>query len=168
MTNQNERVIGVIIYAASSPDYDIQHVVFTDRQVLGIPASKLTGAAQKGAALGSIGLLLVGANPSTAFGLSGLLGMNAWSNLKKNVVGKQTISYEEGELSQGLLNAAKIKIPYERVKDVSIKKVLGVNDVLLNVNAGFLSSSSWVFAPSVEEVKALIQKTPLAQRLKQA
>jgi len=77
MTNQIERVIGVIIYAASSSDYDIQHVVLTNRQVLGIPVSKLTTAAQKGAVLGSIGLLLAGANPSTAFGLSGLLGMKA-------------------------------------------------------------------------------------------
>jgi hypothetical protein len=45
---QNERVLGAIIYAAASPDYDIQHVVFTNKQVLGIPASRFTGAAQTG------------------------------------------------------------------------------------------------------------------------
>jgi hypothetical protein len=171
--HQNETVLGTIIYAATSSGWVIQHVIFTDKQVLVIPFSSLNESAERGADVGSIGLMLAGADTGSlnfglsVEGLSDLLQRRAWYTLKKKIAGTQTVSCEEGKLSQDLLKAAIITIPCEKVEEVSIQKNWGTKDLKLNLKQSFLLTHSWLLASSADEVKTLIQKTPLAQKLKQ-
>jgi hypothetical protein len=170
---QNEKVLGTIIIAATSSGWVIQHVIFTDKQVLVVPFSALNEAAEKEGDIGAIGLMLAGADMGSlnfglsVEGLSDILRMRAWHKLKKKAEGTQTVSYEEEKLSQGLLKAATITIPYEKIKEVSIKKNWGANDFKLNLKQSLLLTISWLLASSADEVKLLIEKTPLSQKLKQ-
>jgi hypothetical protein len=171
--SQNEKVLGTIIYAATSSGRVIQHVIFTDKRVVVIPFSSLNEEAERAGDIGAIGLMLGGADMGSinyglsVEGVSDLAQMRAWSKLKKKVAGMQTVSCEEGKLSQDLLKKAVITIPYEKVKEVSINKNWGANDFKLNLKESILLTHSWFLASSADEVKVLIQKTPLAPKLKQ-
>lgn len=171
--HQDERVLGAIICAATSSGWVIQHLIFTDKRIIAIPSSSLNEAAERGADIGSIGLMLAGADLSSLdFGLSveglgDLLQMRAWHKLKKKVAGMQTVSCEEGRLSDDVLKAATITIPYEKVKEVSIKKNWGAKDFKLNIRQDSFFAIGWLLPSSADEVKKLIQKTPLSQKLKQ-
>jgi hypothetical protein len=171
--SQNEKVLGTIIYAATSSGWVIQHVIFTDNRVVVIPFSSLNDGSEKAGDIGAIGLMLGGADMGSinyglsVEGISDLAQRNAWNKLKKKVAGKQTVSCEEGKLPQDLLKKAIITIPYEKIKEVSIKKNWGANDFKLNLKESLILTHSWLLASSADEVKALIEKTPLAPKLKQ-
>ena len=160
-----ELTIGAIAYAAKTgSSYEIVRVVFTDKQVLGIAASKLTGRIGAGA---GVVLWLAGMDPSTGFGLGGLLGMNAWKNFKKSIEGKPMVYYQKDGVTEDLLKMASFKLPYEKIKDVSIKKIALSSDYLLNLSAGFFGTEKLaIMASAVDEVKSLLQRTPLASKLK--
>ncbi len=171
--SQNEKVLCTIIYAATSSGWVIQHVIFTDKRVVVIPFSSLNEGSERVGDFGAIGLMLAGADIGSinyglsVEGVSDLAQMSAWNNLKKKVAGKQTVSCWEGKLSQDLLKEAIITIPYEKVKEVSVKKNWGAKDFKLNLKESLILTHSWFLASSADEVKALIQKTPLAPKLKQ-
>jgi hypothetical protein len=168
---ENEKVLGTIIYAANTVDYEIQHIVFATKQVLGVSSVLLNEAAQNKAELGYTGLLLAGVKlyefDLAQDGLSYLFGMKAWGDLRRKVVGKPTISCKEEPLSPELFKTRRMRIPYEKVKEVTIKKKWGADDIILKMNTGFLQTYSWLLASSLDETMFLIQKTPLVNRLKQ-
>ncbi len=164
-----EKIFGTIAFAASTTNnYALYHVIFTDKQVLGVPPQTNKDWGSLGSA-SSIAMWLAGMNPSGAFGMSGLLGMKSWNNVKKSLEGKPLVQLSSsGEvLSAEMLKAAKFKLPYEKIKDVSLKKIMMSSDYLLNLGAGFLSSEKLaIAASSLEDVRSLLKETPLAQKLK--
>lgn len=164
-----EVAIGSIIYAPLIPDYDIHHVIFTEKRVLGIPISKLTSAAQKGAALGALGLFLAGANPFTAYGVSGLIGMGVWKDIKKHGQGNSFVRIESGsDVTPELESLASIKMENDKIKEISVKKMWGAEDYLLKIGKGYFSSWSWAIRPeALTDVRSLISKTSLAPVLKE-
>jgi hypothetical protein len=168
MSSGAEQILGTILYAADSPDYTLRSVVFTERQVLQIPLSKMSELVTRASgAPTTIAWLLEAANPATFSGLGGLVGMKTWSSFKKNVSDKPVIRLDKGPLPADLLNAAKSKLPYGEIKEVKVKKVMMSSDWLLSLNAGFLHSEKIVFdGRAVSDVKSLIMSTPLAPKFK--
>jgi len=130
-----EVAIGSIIYAPLIPDYDIHHVIFTEKRVLGVPISKLTSAAQKGAALGALGLFLAGANLFTAYGVSGLIGMGVWKDIKKNGQGNSFVRIENGsDVTPELESLASVN--YYRTSPVASAVIIGFLSILAAVLVG--------------------------------
>ena len=68
-------------------------------------------------------------------------------------------------MSPELLAAVGREIPYEKVKAVSVKKVWGSTDTLLDVAAGFLGTGRWVTPLTPDEVRAVVARTPLAAKM---
>ena len=155
-----EQVLGTILHAAQSPDYAIQAVVFTDRRVLGVSMAKL-GSGAKAAGLMDAGVALSGG----VGGVSGLLGLRAWGKYKQAVAGQPGIRLDRGPVSPELLAAVGREIPYEKVKAVSVKKVWGSTDTLLDVAAGFLGTGRWATPLTPDEVRAVVTGTPLAAKM---
>ena len=169
MSAGEESIIGAILYAAESPDYTLRSVVFTDRQVLQIPISKMSEiAARISMVPTTVAWLFEAVNPATFSGLGGLVGMKMWGNLKKQVADKEPVRVGSAPLPPELLSAAKSKLRYDEVKDVKIKKVLMSSDLLLAIGAGFMHSQKIVFEGRAgDAVKQLIKATPLAPKLKE-
>ena len=164
-----ETVIGAVIYAPLIPEYHIQHLIFTDKRLLAMSASKVTSAVSKGSAIGAIGMFLAGANPFTVYGISGMMGMGVWKDIKKKNAGKTfvKIEQEKSELGSEIESIAEIKMPYDKVKEASFKKMWGAEDYLVKIGKGYFSSQSWAVAPdAVAEVKMLLGRTPLAAVVK--
>ena len=169
MSAGEESIIGAILYAAESPDYTLRSVVFTDRQVLQIPISKMSEIATRMSMVPTtVAWLFEAVNPATFSGFGGLVGMKMWGSLKKQVAGKEAVRVGSAPLPPELLNAAKSKLRYDEVKDVKIKKVLMSSDLLLAIGAGFMHSQKIVFEGRAgDAVKQLIKATPLAPKLKE-
>ncbi|MDG6901720.1 MAG: hypothetical protein JRM74_05500 [Nitrososphaerota archaeon] len=169
MSAGEESIIGAVLYAAESPDYTLRSVVFTDRQVLQIPISKMSEiAARISMVPTTVAWLFEAVNPATFSGLGGLVGMKMWGNLKKQVADKEPVRVGSAPLPPELLSAAKSKLRYDEVKDVKIKKVLMSSDLLLAIGAGFMHSQKIVFEGRAgDAVKQLIKATPLAPKLKE-
>jgi len=92
MSAGEESIVGAILYAADSPDYTLRSIVFTDRQVLQIPISKMSEIATKVSMVPStVAWLFEAVNPAVFSGLGGLVGMKMWGNLKKQVADKQVV-----------------------------------------------------------------------------
>lgn len=159
-----EQVLGTILHAALSPDYAIQAVVFTDRRVLGVSTAQLSRDASAAGLAGGLGAALLGAAGGT--GVSGLLGMRAWGKYKQAVAGRASVRMERAPVPPEILVAVGQEIPYEKVKAVSVKKVWGSSDTLLDVSAGFLGTGKWFVPLTPEQVSAVIAQTPLAARLR--
>lgn len=155
-----EQVVGAILHAAQSPEYAIEAVVFTDRRVLGVPPGSLAGTRLAG--LADLGAVLAGGTG----GISGLLGMRAWGKYKQAVAGQRATRMDGGPVPPELLAAAKREIPYEKVKAVSVKRVWGSSDTLLDVAAGFLGTGRWVTPLTPDELRAFVLRTPLAAKLR--
>ena len=152
-----EQVLGTILHAARNPDYAIEAVVFTDRRVLGVSTPKLGHAA---AAAGLVGVLATGVN-----GMGGLLGLRAWGKYKQAVAGQPGVSLDRSPVPPEVLAAVSREIPYEKVKAVSVKKIWGSADTLLDVAAGFLGTGRWATSLSGDEVRSFVAQTPLAPKL---
>ncbi len=169
MSDGEESIIGAILYAADSPDYTLRSVVFTDRQVLQIPISKMSEiAARVSMAPTTLAWLFEAANPAVFSGLGGLVGMKMWGSLKKQVAAKEPVRVGSGPLPPELSDAAKSRLRYDEVKDVKIKKVMMSSDLVLYLAAGFLHSQKIVFEGRAgDAVKRLIRATPLSPKLKE-
>ena len=159
-----EQVLGTIVHAALSPDYVIQAVVFTDRRVLGVSAAALSRSARAAGFAGDLGTALAGAAGTGA--VSGLLGLRAWGKYKQAVAGQPGVRMGRSPVPPELLAAVGHEIPYEKVKSVSVKKVWGSSDTLLDVAAGFLGTGRWATPLSPDEVRAVVAQTPLGARLR--
>lgn len=169
MSTGEEQILGTILYAADSPDYTLRSIVFTDKQVLQIPLSKMSELATRASgAPTTVAWLLEVANPATFYGLGGLVGMKTWGNFKSKVSDKPVVKLERGPLPGDMLDAAKSKLPYDEIKEVKLKKIMLSSDWLLSLGAGFLHSKKIVFdGRAVSDVKDLIMSTPLAPKLKE-
>ena len=168
-TTSEEQIIGAILYSADSPDYTLRSVIFTDKQVLQIPLSKMSELVGRVSGAPAVAAWLLEAmNPATFSGLGGLVGMKMWSNLKKKVSDKPVVRLEKGVIPTELLNAGTSKLPYDEIKEVKVKKVVMSSDWLLSLSAGFLHSKKIVIeGRAVDGVKNLIKSTPLAPKLKE-
>ena len=163
------QIIGTILYAAESPSYNPRSVVFTDREALQVPLSKIGELANRSSGVPVIAAWLVGfGNPATLSGIGGLVGMKRWGDLKKQVHDTPVVNFDKGDLPNEILASVSSKLSYDQVKDVKIKKVMMSSDYLLQLGAGFLHTAQIVFdGRAVEDVKKLILNTPLAQKLKE-
>lgn len=165
MSQPPEEIIGTILYAAGSPDYDPMSAVFTDRQALKVPLSRMATLAGGGSMVAG---WLAGANPSTFSALGGLVGMRQWGNLKKQVADKPVVSLERSPLAPEVFASASAKLSYDQVKEVRVSKVMMSSDQILFLSAGFLHTMKVVFdGRAVDDVKNLVRATPLAPKLKQ-
>ena len=172
MTGSNyllDQIIGTILYAAESPSYNPRSIIFTDREALQVPLSKISELANRASPLPVVAAWLVGfGNPATLSGIGGLVGMKRWGDLKKKVYDRPVVSFEKGDLPNEVQASVASKLSYDQVKDVKIKKVMMSSDYLLQLGAGFLHTAQIVFdGRAVEDVKKLILNTPLAQKLKE-
>ena len=168
MSSPDETIVGVIRYAAESPDYTIRSVVFTDRQVLQIPMSKMSElAAHVNMMPTTVAWLFEAANPAVFSGLGGLVGLRMWRNLKKQVAGMPVVQIKGGPMPPELLSAAKSKLHYDKIKEVKVKKVMMSSDLMLELGAGFMHSKRIFFdGRAGEDVKQLIRASPLAPKFK--
>ena len=168
MSNDNEQTIGMILYSAISPDYDLRTIAFTDRRVLEIPLSKLSELVHRTEQLPSVAASLMEAlNPSTFMGLGSIVGQSMWKKLKKKTEGKKVVVMQEGQLLQQLANLAVHQLPYDKINSVKIKKIPFSDDYYLNLGAGFIHSRNIVFQGSeADEVRRLVERTPLAPKIK--
>ena len=169
MSDSGEQVVGAILYAAESPDYTLRSVVFTDRQVMQIPISKMSELAERVSMMPStVAWLFEAANPAVFSGLGGLAGMKMWGSLKKKVADKPVVQIKGGPLPPELLASAKSKMSYDEIKDVKVKMVMMSSDLMIDLGAGFMHSMKIFFdGRAGNEVKALIKATPRAPKLKE-
>jgi len=167
MEKQNEQIIGIIMYSAISPDYTLKSIVFTDRRILEVPASKMSEFVSRTSQLPSVlAFLLEAANPYTFSGLGSLVGLKMWKDFKKKTEGKQVVFNTSGQLPKEITEIANRELDYDKIKSVKIKKVAMSSDSYIGVSAGFWHSSNIVFdGRATQEVKDLILKTPLAPKL---
>ena len=167
-TSEPEQMLGAIYYSAisGSGSYDLRSIIFTDREMLEVQLSKMTELAKASASSKAASWALVFTDANAFIGLQSLLGMKRWSALKKNL-GDSQVGIEKSPLPSDILNAAAVKLPYEKIKEVKIKKVMMSSDYYLGVSAGFLHSQNIVFdGRVVDQVKSLLLSTPLATKLK--
>lgn len=169
-TSEPEQILGAIYYSAISGtgSYDLRSIIFTDREMIQVPLSKMSELAPKvSTSSKAASWALVFTDANAFMGLQGLLGMKRWSALKKNLGDKPQVGTEKSPLPSDILNAAIVKMPYEKIKEVKLKKVMMSSDWYLGVSAGFLHSQNIVFdGRAVDQVKNLIMNTPLATKLK--
>lgn len=94
-----DQIIGTILYAAESPSYSPRSIVFTDREVLQVPPSKIGELANRASGMPVIAAWLAGfSNPAAFSSIGGLVGMKKWGDLKKQVSDKAVVSFDKGEL----------------------------------------------------------------------
>jgi hypothetical protein len=162
-----DQVLGIVLFAAISPDYTIRSIVFTDKEVFQIPLSQMSELATRLSGLPvTAAWLLEAANPAVFSGLGGLVGLRMWSNLKKKVAEIPPVKVERGPLPPGLIEAAKSRLPYTEIKQVKISKVMMSSDYLLKLTAGFLKTQMIVFEErAVQYVTSLVGGTPLALKM---
>ena len=169
MSDNDERMIGMILYTAISPDYLLRSIVFTDKRVIEIPLSKLSEFIGRAGQIPSVAaFLLEAANPGMFMGLGTIVGIKMWKNLKKNTEGKKSVVVTDVPLSQQMATLGIRELPYEKINVVKIKKVPLSEDAYLNLGAGFIHSKNIVFKGNeMDDVRGLIEKTPLSSKIVQ-
>ena len=169
MSDNDERMIGMILYTAISPDYLLRSIVFTDKRVIEIPLSKLSEFIGRAGQIPSVAaFLLEAANPGIFMGLGTIVGVKMWKNLKKNTEGKKSVVVTDVPLSQQMATLGIRELPYEKINVVKIKKVPLSEDAYLNLGAGFIHSKNIVFKGNeMDDVRGLIEKTPLSLKIQQ-
>ena len=167
MSDNDERMIGMILYTAISPDYLLRSIVFTDKRVIEIPLSKLSEFIGRAGQIPSVAaFLLEAANPGMFMGLGTIVGVKMWKNLKKNTEGKKSVVVTDVPLSQQMATLGIRELPYEKINVVKIKKVPLSEDAYLNLGAGFIHSKNIVFKGNeMDDVRGLIEKTPLSSKI---
>lgn len=167
MSDNDERMLGMILYTAISPDYLLRSIVFTDRRVIEIPLSKLSEFMGRAGQLPSVvAYLLEAANPGMFMGLGTIVGVKMWKDLKKNTEGKKSVVVTDIPLSQQMASVGIRELPYEKINVVKIKKVPLSEDAYLNLGAGFIHSKNIVFKGNeIDDVRGLIEKTPLSSKI---
>ncbi|MCL5407774.1 MAG: hypothetical protein M1518_00195 [Candidatus Thermoplasmatota archaeon] len=100
MANESTgQISGIILYTAISPEYTIRSIVFTDKEVIQIPLSKMSELAGRLSGLPVVASwLLEASNPAIFSGVGGLVGLKMWSNLKKKVSDLPPVKIEKGPL----------------------------------------------------------------------
>ncbi|EQB64585.1 MAG: hypothetical protein AMDU3_IPLC00004G0163 [Thermoplasmatales archaeon I-plasma] len=169
MSDNDERMIGMILYTAISPDYLLRSIVFTDKRVIEIPLSKLSEFIGRAGQIPSVAaFLLEAANPGMFVGLGTIVGVKMWKNLKKNTEGKKSVVVTDVPLSQQMATLGIRELPYEKINVVKIKKVPLSEDAYLNLGAGFIHSKNIVFKGNeIDDVRGLIERTPLSLKIQQ-
>ena len=169
MSDNDERMIGMILYTAISPDYLLRSIVFTDKRVIEIPLSKLSEFIGRAGQIPSVAaFLLEAANPGMFMGLGTIVGVKMWKNLKKNTEGKKSVVVTDVPLSQQMATLGIRELPYEKINVVKIKKVPLSEDAYLNLGAGFIHSKNIVFKGNeMDDVRGLIERTPLSLKIQQ-
>jgi hypothetical protein len=95
------------------------------------------------------------------------MGRRVWSNLKNKVRDKPVVMMERFSLPAEVLSAAIIRLSYDKIKEIRIKKPMMSSDRVLYFGAGLLSSTGVLFdGRAVDDVKNLIRNTPLVSKLK--
>lgn len=165
MSEPQEQVLGTLVYAAESPNYDLMSLVLTDRQALKVPLSSMGSLVGSGAFLAS--WVAGAANPFAFSGIGGLVGMKQWGNLKKEVADRPIVSSDSAPVTPEMLPASVAKLPYDKVKEVKISKVMMSSDQVLFLSAGFFKTLKVVFdGRGLEDVRRLVESTPLAPKMK--
>ncbi|MGC8562983.1 MAG: hypothetical protein ACP5UZ_06570 [Thermoplasmata archaeon] len=169
MNDNNEQMLGMILYTAISPDYLLRSIVFTDKRVIEIPLSKLSEFIGKVGQLPSVAaFLLEAANPGMFMGLGTVVGVKMWKNLKKDTEGKKSVIITETPLLQETASMGIRELPYERINVVKIKKMPLSEDAYLNLGAGFIHSKNIVFKGNeMDDVRRLVERTPLSSKIQQ-
>ena len=169
MSDNDELMIGMILYTAISPDYLLRSIVFTDKRVIEIPLSKLSEFIGRAGQIPSVAaFLLEAANPGMFMGLGTIVGVKMWKNLKKNTEGKKSVVVTDVPLSQQMATLGIRELPYEKINVVKIKKVPLSEDAYLNLGAGFIHSKNIVFKGNeMDDVRGLIERTPLSLKIQQ-
>lgn len=171
MDSQEQKVLGTVLYATTSlQDYVPSALFFTNNYVFSVRLAKLTAGQKASYGLAIAGWLAAGLNPvASGMGVSGLLGLNGWKKLKADVEGKPVVSLEEFAPSEELLKSAYTSVENDKVKEVVIKltKGFGLDGVVISIYAGLIKTNHWyTMCKSVDEVTALISKTPLSSRMR--
>lgn len=157
--SNNEKLAAGIFFAALMPNYLVQHLFITDKQILVVEHSKMSNLL-KAAELGTI----------LSFGVWGVTGLAARSGWKKNTPtekDKVLVTFKSGPDVSEILNTSHKKIPFEKIKEITVKKVLMASEAVIGVKqGGFLSSDSWAVNLPVDDIKEFLKGTPLSSKLK--
>jgi hypothetical protein len=181
-----EKVLGMLLYAAATIDitvgqvykqwatfgiagkinlqneHEVYSLIFTDRAVMAVHSSKLR---------------LPGVHPYGPMTKAEWDSMNRvqqknmlelrakrWGELWRGVGKNSTINLVSEEVSSQLLLASDLRIAYNDVKKVEVKKV-PLAGVYISIHTNSDYKSKWEVLSSIEEVRNLLQSTPLAPRL---
>lgn len=141
------------------PNYQVQNLFITDRQVLVVEHSKMSNLL-KAVELGTV----------MSLGIWGITGLAARSGWKKNTPaekGKILVNFAEKPGISEIEKAAHKKIPFEKIKEITVKKVLMASESVVGIKqGGFLSSDSWAVNLPVDEIREFLRTTPLAPKVK--
>ena len=167
MSTVGEEILGLVVYAAELQDYALRSVILTDRQALQVPLSALSHLAAQGKFSSETAALIGAVSPSFFSEIGGFLGGRVWSNLKNKVRDEPVVKINRFPLPADVLNAAVMRLSYDKIKEIRIKKPMMSTDRVLYFGAGLLRSTGVLFdGRAVEDVKNLIKNTPLATKLK--
>lgn len=143
----------------------IYEVFFTDTQVVEVDISN-QAASIIGGKTGSFEETIA-SNPLLKSVVGSTSAELTWNKLKKALQGQSMVDLT-AQLPD-ISNANTMTIDYDKIKEVYFKKqsLFGVSDYDLMFNTGLLQTHEVIVtADSVDQIKQLLSKTPLAQKLK--
>ena len=184
-----ESIIGTIVISVSPKRFlALYHLSFTDQRVFAVEGSAVTSKAmfpQIGGAAGTVISGLMSSGIGIGLGSGGMRnmernmaenaremrlieGQRQWVQIKQTMGNKSVIDYDTKEVTAEMQNLPSISIPYDKIKEVKFKKTFTSSDYEIIFQMGILSSETFLVADSeVEPIRALLAKTPLAQKLKE-
>lgn len=164
--NNEEKVIGTFLYAASSKSYIVYNLIFTDRRILAASLSWKKNNIIIDTIMAFSQTPFFGTNFQT-------LSLVRWNAIKEENTAKSIVSYDPMQAEQvmklGLFTMIIKEImitPYSMVKNIQMTDYPLTKDITLRFIAAPLASSKFLIpAYSFESFKDLIKKTPLANKL---
>ncbi len=176
-----EKIIGTILLAARHRNYySVYHLIFTDTRVLAIDANTGQQQGNKSPFMGGAGGWLGQAVMMGAMGggMSGMAMMNQgiktqqamsrWNQVKSGAQGKPVVDYKQTEVTDAMLQLGNVSFPYDKIRSVQVKKDILSQSYTLTLDMGALNKEGFSLVDDAQsQVLDLLQKTSLAQKLKQ-
>ncbi len=167
----HEKFMGAVLFALHAKgEYEIHHIVFTDRRLISVNPKRFSKA--------KLGLAIANIFAEGAAGLGGLARLRSWKKNKPQnpaevLVSQDTDSREEAEILKLSLEdggeASKSSyediIPYDKIKSVEVKDAWGMGTTIVIKTGGLFGSKNWAVYPSVDEMKRFLVKMPIGSRL---
>lgn len=161
-----ERIVAVIPHTAFTTNYIVHAIVLTDKQLLSIPvkeASRLLQGMRVGTPVSQVVEAVFRIDPSQIGSLEALAGRGSWKKSAPGDVRPQSVDLP---LVPELLDAAKERIPYEKIKEVKVTKTWGADEVCIAIKTGFLPNFWYVLLPE-NDIKVFLRNTPLGTKVKE-
>lgn len=158
--NTNDEVVAGILYAAlvTGNNYSVENIFITNKQILVVPKDGILNMQQvaKFAIAAGLGV----------WGAGGLLARRSWKKNAPTEKEKVLVKFTNNVDMSELLKLSYKKIPFEKIKEVKVGKMIAVSETYIYVKSGFLTSETWAVNLPQDEVRAFLKETPLSEKVK--